>query len=49
MGSAEDCGSLFIKSHAKNQVKITSEIVEIDSSYYKEKKLFFLKIRQFVA
>ena len=48
MGSAEDGVSLVIKSHATNQVKITSEIVEIDSSYYKEKKLLFLKIRQLV-
>ena len=33
MGFAEDLGSLVIKSHATNQVKITSERVEIDSLY----------------
>ena len=37
MGFAEDLGSLFIKSHATNQVKMASDRVEIDRSYYKEK------------
>ena len=33
MGFAEDPGSLVIKSHARNQVKIDRENVEADSVY----------------
>ena len=40
MGIAEDLGSLVIKSHTTNQVKITSERVEIDT-YTISKKNFF--------
>ena len=41
MGFTEDLGSLVIKSHATNQVKITSEGVEIDSLYLRGKKNLF--------
>ena len=34
MGLGEDLGSLVIKSHVKNQVKIASERVEINSLYF---------------
>ena len=40
---AEDLGSLAIKSHARNQVKIASETVEIDSLHYEEKELLFFR------
>ena len=46
---AEDLGSHAIKSHARNQVKIASETVEIDSLHYEEKELLFLEIRQCVV
>ena len=50
MGFAEDLGSLTIKSHATNQVKITSERVEIDSLFIlmRKKEFLFLKTGQFV-
>ena len=41
MRFSEGLGSLVIKSHATNQVKIASDSLEIDSLYLRGKKYLF--------